>query len=103
MKNKGGVSVYYKKHISLFRRDNRCTLSSCLVPEICLENQNCFVMYHINNELPIYSVISGDFNARCTKSCNKNITNSIDRKIDTLTSSAGYNQIINKPTHIVNN
>ena len=61
------------------------------------------LMDHINNELPICSVITGDLNARCSKWCNKDITNSVDREIDTLTSSAGYKQIINKPTHIVNN
>ena len=60
-------------------------------------------MDHINNELPICSVITGDLNARCSKWCNKDITNSVGREIDTLTSSAGYKQIINKPTHIVNN
>ena len=60
-------------------------------------------MDHINNVLPIYSVITGDLNARCSKWCNKDITNSVGREIDTLTSSAGYKQIINKPTHIVNN
>ena len=60
-------------------------------------------MDHINNELPICSVITGDLNARCSKWCNKDITNLFDREIDTLTSSAGYKQVINKPTHIVNN
>ena len=60
-------------------------------------------MNHINNELPICSVITGDLNARCSKWCNKDITNSVGCEIDTLTSSAGYKQIINKPTHIVNN
>ena len=60
-------------------------------------------MDHINNELPICSVITGDLNARCSKWCNKDITNSVGREIDTLTSSAGYKQIINKPTHVVSN
>ena len=54
----------------------------------------------INNEPPIYSVITGNLNAKCTNWCNKDNTNSVSREIDTLTSSAGYNQIINKPTHI---
>ena len=55
-------------------------------------------MDHINNKLPIFSVITGDLNARCSKWCNL-----FDREIDTLTSSAGFKQIINKPTHIANN
>ena len=60
-------------------------------------------MDHINNELPICSVITGDSNTRCLKLCCKDITTSASREIDTLTSSAGYKQIIIKPTHIVKN
>ena len=123
---KGGVYVYYMEHIPLVRRDDLCTLSNCLVTEIHLENEKCFLtcryqspsqtqhefenfctnldtlMDHLNNELPICSVITRDLNARCSKWCNKDITNSGGHEIDTLSSSAGYKQIINKPTHIVN-
>ena len=60
-------------------------------------------MDYINNGLPICLVITQYLNDRCSKCCNKDITNSVGREIDTLTSSAGYKQIINKPTHIVNN
>ena len=60
-------------------------------------------MDHINNELPICSVLTGDFNARCSKWCNNDITNADGRALDTLTSSAGYKQIINKPTDTLNN
>ena len=55
---------------------------------------------HKNSELPICLVISRDLNVRCSKWCNKDTTNLTDREIDTLTLSADYNQIINKPTHI---
>ena len=61
------------------------------------------LMDHINNELPICSVITGDLNARCSKWCNIDINNSFGHEVDTLMSSAGYKQIINKPTRIVNN
>ena len=60
-------------------------------------------MDHIHNELPICSVIPGDLNARCSEWCNKDISNSVGHEIDTLTSSAEYKQIINKPIHIVHN
>ena len=73
--------VYYEKHIPLVRRDNLCPLSICLVTEICLENEKCFLtcllnefenfstnigtlMDHINYDLPICSVIAGDHNER---------------------------------------
>ena len=109
---KGGACVYYKEHIPLVRRDDLCTLSNCLVTKLCLENQKCFLtclyqspsqtqhefenfctnldtlMDHINNELPICSAITGDLNARCSKWRNKDVTNSVGREIDTLTSLA---------------
>ena len=31
---RGGVCIYYKKHILLFKRDDICTLDNCLVTEI---------------------------------------------------------------------
>ena len=58
-------------------------------------------MDHINNELTTFFVLIGDFNARCSKWCNNDRANG--RALDTLTSSAGYKQIINKPTHTANN
>ena len=124
---KGGVCVYYKEYIPLVRRDDLCALSNSLVTEIHLENKKCFLaclyqsfsqtqhefenfctnldtlMDHINNELPICSVITGDLNVRYSNWCDKDITNSVGCEIYTLTSSAGYKQIINKPTHTVNN
>ena len=51
----------------------------------------------------ISSMFKGDFNARCARWCQNDITNSAVQEIDSLTLSAGYNQIIDKPTHIVNN
>ena len=58
-------------------------------------------MGHINNELPICSVITGDLTGMCSKRCNKDINNSVSHEIDTLTSSTRYKQIINKPTYNV--
>ena len=113
IKKKVGVCVYYKEDIPLVRRDDLCTLINCLVTEICLENEKCFLtclyqstthtqhefenfctnfdtlMDYINNELPICSVITGGLNARYSKWCNKDITNSVGHEIDTLTSSTG--------------
>ena len=50
-------------------------------------------MDHINNELPACSLFTGDFN---------HIVNTNSSAIDTIASSAGYKQIIKKPTHTVN-
>ena len=41
---------------------------------------------------------NGDFNAVCTNWWKDDITNSAGREIASLTSSAGYTQIIDKPT-----
>ena len=40
---KGGVCIYYKEHISLIKRDDICTLDSCLVTEIRSQNEKCFL------------------------------------------------------------
>ena len=47
--------------------------------------------------------ILNDFNARCTNWWKDDITNSAGREIASLTSSAGYTKIIDKPTHVINN
>ena len=61
-------------------------------------------MDHRNNELPICTVITGDLIALyCSKWCNKDITNIVGHEIHTVASSAGYQQIVHKFTHIVNN
>ena len=57
----------------------------------------------INNELPTCSDITGDLNAWCLKWCNQDIINLVGHEIDTLTSSAGYQQFMSKLTYIGNN
>ena len=56
----------------------------------------------ISDELPICSIVTGDFNARCSRWWRNDITNFAGKEIDFLTSSAGYSQIIYKPTHVIN-
>ena len=60
-------------------------------------------MDHINNELPLWSVLTGDFKSRCWKRCNNDTANANGRAFDSVTLSVGHKQIINKPTHTVNN
>ena len=61
------------------------------------------LMSNINNEFPLCSIIIGDFNAWCSRWWKNNVTNSEGQEIDFLISSAGYKQIIDKPTHVINN
>ena len=124
---KGGVCIYYKEHISLISRDDINTLDNCLVTEICSQNGKCFLtciyrslsqnqnefknfctnfdilLNNINDELPLCSIVTGDFNARCSRWWKNDITNLQGQELDSLTLSAGYNQIIDKPTHVINN
>ena len=44
-----------------------------------------FFMDNINNEFPTATVITGDFNDRCAKWCNKDINNSVGRQNDSVT------------------
>ena len=52
------------------------------------------LLVNINEELPVFSIVIRDFNARCFRWWSSNITNVIVSEIDNLTSSAGYKQII---------
>ena len=61
------------------------------------------LLSNINHEFPLCSIVTGDFNARCSRRWQNDITNSAGQEIDSLTLSAGYKQIIDKPTHVVNN
>ena len=56
----------------------------------------------INDEFPICSVLTGDFNAPNSWFCKNDITNVSGLELDSLTSSAGYRQITDKLTHAIN-
>ena len=56
----------------------------------------------INDELPICSIVTSEFNARCSGWQRNDITNFAGKEIDFLTSLAGYTQIIAKFTHVIN-
>ena len=123
---KGGICIYFKKHISLIERDDICTLDNCLVTAICSQNEKCFLsclerspsqrhdefenfcikfdilLSQINDKFHICSVATGDFNTRCSRWWRNDITNFAGKGTDFLKSSAGYKQIIDKPTDIIN-
>ena len=60
------------------------------------------LLNNINDELPLCLIVTGDFNARCSRWWKNYITNLQGQELDLLTLSAGYNQIIDKPTHVIN-
>ena len=85
---RGGVCIYYKEHIPVIKPDDICTLDKCLVTEIRSQSEKWFLtciyrspsqnneefesfctnfdilLSNINEEIPICSIITGDFNAR---------------------------------------
>ena len=60
------------------------------------------LLSQISYELPICSVVTGDFNARSSRWWRNDITNLAGKEIDFLTSSASYTQIIDKAAHVIN-
>ena len=60
------------------------------------------LLYNINDELLLYSIVTGDFNACCSRWWKNDITNLQGQELDSLTLSAGCNQIIDNPTHVIN-
>ena len=57
----------------------------------------------LNHGFPLLSIVKGDFNACCSRWWQNDITNSAGQGIDSLTSSTGHREIIDKPTHVASN
>ena len=55
-------------------------------------------MNKINSLNPAISIITGDFNGKCPKWYSFNTSDNIGKELDTISSTAGYSQIIDKPT-----
>ena len=120
------VCIYHKEHIPLILRDDTNTSDNCLITKICSQNEKCFLtciycsliqnqdefknfctdfdilLNNMNDELPLCSIVTGDFNAHCSRWWKNNITNLQGQELDSVALSAGYNQIIDKPTHVIN-
>ena len=68
--------------------------------DFCVSN---LPLSNTNNELPNCWNIAGDFNVPSSNWWKNDATNSAGHELDSSTSSAGYSQNIDKPTHIANN
>ena len=121
---RGGVCIYYKDHLSIIERKDLCLLHECLVTELRIGKKKCFFtclyrspsqtsdefkdfctvlnlfLSNINDLNPACSVITGDFNARSPQLWALDKENNEGREISFLTSSVGYSQLIDQPTHI---
>ena len=60
------------------------------------------LLSNINDLHPTCSIVLGDFNAKCSKWCASDRNNSAGIELDNITTTSGYNQMIDKPTHYIN-
>ena len=92
------------------RSQNEKCFLTCLYrspSQSCDEFENFCIKFdillsQINGELTICSVVTGDINARCSRWWRNHIKNFAGKEIDFLTSSAGYTQISDKHTYVIN-
>ena len=120
---RGGVCMFYKDYLLVIRRDDLCTLTECIVVEINLGTKYLFftcnyrspcqtidefesycqslhlTLTNIDDTSSFSSVLIGDFNARCTNWWAADIDSKAGKELDTLTLTAEYAQLIDKPTH----
>ena len=61
-----------------------------------------FLLSNINDQHPTCSIVIEDFNAKCSKWCTSDKDNTAGFELDSITTTAGYSQMINKPTHFIN-
>ena len=86
---RGGVCLYYKEHLPIIRRDYMSNLKEWLVTGITVKNEQYFLTC-------LYSSPS--------QNCERNwYSGNIGKELDTITSTAGYSQITDKPTHLTTN
>ena len=101
---RGGVFIYYKDHFPLIKRDDICILDNNLMTKIRSKGEKHFLtsiyrfpsqshdenllLNNINDEFPICSIVTGDFNARYSSWWKNDITNTPGQEINSLTSSA---------------
>ena len=124
---RGGVCLCSKDHLPIIRRDDISNLKECLVTKITVKIDRCFftclyrspsqnreqfqsfcdsldiLMNNINSLNPAISIITGDFNGKCSKWYSFDTSDNIGKERDTITSTASYSQIIDKPTDFTNN
>ena len=60
-------------------------------------------MNNINSLNQAISIITGDFNGQCSKWYSFDTSDNIGKELNTIASTAGYSQIIDKATHFTNN
>ena len=123
---RGGVCIYFKESLPLIRRNDLTNIKDCIVTEINVNNEKCFftclyrspsqshdelerfcanfdlLLSNINDLHPTCSIVLGDCNAKCSKWCASDGNNAAGIELDNITTTSCYNQMIDKPTHYIN-
>ena len=120
---RGGVCMFHKDYLSVTRRDDLFALSECIATEIKVEKKSIFFtcnykspsqapdefekycqIFHLtlsnkDDLSPVCSIVIGDFNVKCRNWWAWHVNSNAGKELDFLTSTAGYTQLIDKPTH----
>ena len=120
---RGGVSIYYKESLPVpvislpyfkeallleMSNNNKKVMVSVIYRSPSQTNDKFeaflsnfqMLLNDINNRKLSLSVITGDFNSRCSSWWSEDINTKEGLKLFSLTSSNGFSQLINEPTHI---
>ena len=123
---RGGVCIYYKESLPVriislpFLNEALLLEMSCYNKKIIVsvvyrspsQNSDEFQLFltnlerlfsDINKRKPSLSVVTGDFNARSSYCWSNDINSTEGTNLFSLTSSSGFSQLINEPTHFQNN
>ena len=125
-KKRGGICIYYKNFLSLQVTGVRL-LEECITFDLIIskkifsfvafyrspsQSQDDFATFSDNFEMtldlaskknPFLIVVLGDFNAKLSQWHDKDSSTSEGISIENITSQFGLHQIINEPTHILEN
>ena len=120
---RGGVCIYYKESLPV-RTIELPYLKEALLLEMNYNNKKVLVsviyrspsqnndefdaflfnfqklLNDIDNRKPSLSIVTGDFNSRCSSWWSKDINSPEGLKLFSLTSTNGFSQLIHEPTHI---
>ena len=61
-----------------------------------------FLFSNINDQHPACSIAIGELNAKCSKWCTNDKDKTAGLELDGITRTADYSQMINKPSHFIN-
>ena len=104
--------MYIKESLPLIRRSDLSDMKECLATEINVNNEKWFLtcLYRspsqghelesvCSSQLSVCSIVIEYFNAKCSKWCTCDKGNTAGLELPSITTTAGYSQMINKLTH----